>query len=220
MAAIPPLGASDCEAIREGFLAQPANAISSLGFSVVGVAVYVWAGRASGIERRFRLVLGSAMAAAGVGSFIYHGPQTSRAAEAHDWSLIALVALLGMWVALARTSVVEWLRWTIVGAAVLALIVLSELTGNANAAFVVAVALTVGSDVVMHRRIRRQKGLYAMVGAVGVLAVGAFLVGRTGAALCDPESALQFHAIWHMLAAITVGLYALASEPIRARIPS
>jgi len=50
--------------------------------------------------------------------------------------------------------------------------------------------------------------------AVLGLASAAFLVGRTDAWLCNPESTFQWHAIWHLLSAVAMGLYAYgAIEP-------
>ncbi len=218
MAAIPPLGASDCEAIRDGFLAQPANAISSFAFTAVGAAVLMWAAKATGFERRYRLVLGTTLAVAGVGSFLYHGPQAWGAAEAHDWSLLALVIVVGVTVALAPFVMRASVRWSIVGLAVVASIATSEASGATNAVFVGAIGLTVASDIVAHRGVPRPRGLYASVVVASVLAVGSFVVGRSGGVFCVPDSAMQFHALWHVLAAIAMGLYALASERIRARI--
>jgi hypothetical protein len=50
--------------------------------------------------------------------------------------------------------------------------------------------------------------------AVLALAAAAFLVGRTDAWLCNPESDFQWHAVWHVLSAAAMALYAYgAIEP-------
>ena len=71
------------------------------------------------------------------------------------------------------------------------------------------------------RPANRERG--AKIGTV-MLAGGAIvmLLSRTGGPLCDPESLIQGHAIWHMLAAAGIGLYAVsvsvdALPPGRAR---
>jgi hypothetical protein len=48
---------------------------------------------------------------------------------------------------------------------------------------------------------------------VGVLALGAIvmLLSRTGAPLCFPDAVMQGHAIWHVLAALGIGIYAVAT---------
>ena len=99
------LGGADCERIRSGWLAQPANAISSLIF----VAVGVW------LLGRGRVVPGVAMAAVGVSSFAYHGPQPGWAHLAHNASIVvvaivvlasAIPALIMVWKVAAVWTVV------------------------------------------------------------------------------------------------------------------
>ena len=81
------LGQSDCERIAEGLLAQPANALSSLAYAVVGSCLLVRAGR-----HHSRLAAGGiALVAVGAGSVAYHGPQPSWAEAAHDGSILVLV---------------------------------------------------------------------------------------------------------------------------------
>ena len=48
------LGETDCEQVGAGWLAQPVNALTSLVFSVIGVAVIGWARGVAGIERRLK----------------------------------------------------------------------------------------------------------------------------------------------------------------------
>ena len=37
------------------------------------------------------------------------------------------------------------------------------------------------------------------------------LLSRTGAPLCFPDAVMQGHAIWHVLAAVGIGIYAAAA---------
>jgi hypothetical protein len=87
------LGGADCERIRSGWLAQPANALSSLTYLAVGVWL-LWRSRASEVRRGVLLASGVAMVAVGVGSFAYHGPQPGWAHPAHDASIVALALVL------------------------------------------------------------------------------------------------------------------------------
>jgi hypothetical protein len=88
---VPGLGASDCERITSGFLAQPTNAITSLSFLVAGVWLMAWAIRAT--PRRVEpLVFGASVVATGVGSALYHGPQPVHADVAHDASILVLLS--------------------------------------------------------------------------------------------------------------------------------
>lgn len=79
------LGASDCEALRDGWLAQPVNTLSSLAYIVAGA--YLWHRR-----RDAARAVAVALAAVGVGSVLYHGPGPAGAELAHDGSIVALVA--------------------------------------------------------------------------------------------------------------------------------
>ncbi|HEY8526841.1 MAG TPA: hypothetical protein VIL48_17855 [Acidimicrobiales bacterium] len=84
------LGASDCEALRGGWLGQPANALSSLAYVAAGAFL---------LRRGAPTGPALAVAAAGVGSLLYHGPMPPGAELAHDGSLIALagVGLVVAW---------------------------------------------------------------------------------------------------------------------------
>ena len=59
------LGASDCERVTRGLLAQPTNAITSLGFALAGGWVISRALRSG--RRVEPLVFGASMIATGVG---------------------------------------------------------------------------------------------------------------------------------------------------------
>jgi hypothetical protein len=80
---------SDCERLRSGWLAQPANAISSLAYVAVGIWLLRRSrGRAAGVAG------GVGMIAAGVGSLAYHGPQPTWGHVLHDVAVVALAAVI------------------------------------------------------------------------------------------------------------------------------
>lgn len=85
------LGASDCEAVRPVGLAQPVAATTSLSF-VAGAARMLRPGAVAATERPGRPVYAAFMAAVGLGSWWYHGPQGRGAALAHDGTIAVLVA--------------------------------------------------------------------------------------------------------------------------------
>jgi heme A synthase len=84
------MGASDCERIGQGLLAQPVNALTSLAFVVAGLwIVYRALGSPKG---RARMVLfGTAVVSVGVGSVLYHGPQPAAAQFMHDGTIAIVV---------------------------------------------------------------------------------------------------------------------------------
>lgn len=86
------MGGSDCELVRTAWLAQPANAVSAAAFLAVG-AWLMWFSRRPGVHRASLVAGGAAMAAVGVGSIVYHGPQPGWARPVHDGSIAALIVV-------------------------------------------------------------------------------------------------------------------------------
>jgi hypothetical protein len=78
--------AADCEAITAGFLGQPVNALTTVGFVIAGVLVMV--------RRPERIWVGIALIATGVGSFLFHGPMPAGNEWAHDVTLTWLIVVV------------------------------------------------------------------------------------------------------------------------------
>jgi hypothetical protein len=76
----------DCERIRPGLIAQPANTVSSLAFMVA--AVPIWRG-ATGRHKAWRWVA-AALAFESAGSVAYHGPGGRTSKFMHDVGLLAI----------------------------------------------------------------------------------------------------------------------------------
>lgn len=86
------LGAADCEAISQGFLAQPVAAISSLAF--LGAAGWLARRRpASGPGRTAATTYAGLVALVGAGSVAYHGPQGPAAQVLHDAPIVLVLAM-------------------------------------------------------------------------------------------------------------------------------
>ena len=98
---MPSLGASDCERVTTGLLAQPTNALTSLGFAVAGGWLLARALRRP--ERRVEpIVFGASVVATGIGSLLYHGPQPPYADTAHDLSILFVLSQVVFYEALYR----------------------------------------------------------------------------------------------------------------------
>jgi hypothetical protein len=222
------LAGTDCERAGAGLFAQPVNAVSSLAFLLAGAWVVLLGVRAP--RRRVELaVFGLAVASNAVGGLLFHGFQTQGAMWVHDLCILSVLAFIVVF-DVARLQG-RGTSWTLeVHAAALAAIgaslalvpaatdVLSALLGAAAG---------VGELVEYRHELPaiRTEGLTARraarLGVLVALALGgtAFLVGRSGGWLCRPESAFQWHAVWHVLAATAMGLYAygaMAPHPSRA----
>lgn len=84
---------SDCERLRSGWLAQPANGVSSLTYVAVGLGL-LWGCWQPGARRNVLAAGGAGMIVVGVGSFAFHGPQPDWAHPVHNGSVVALVAAM------------------------------------------------------------------------------------------------------------------------------
>lgn len=159
---MPSLGASDCERVTAGLLAQPVNTITSLGLVLAGGWLIARGLRAP--QRRVEpLMFGASVVATGIGSVLYHGPQPSYADAVHDLSIVAVLSQIALYE--------------------------------------------------LHYR-RRGRPLEPKSFRVALVSIGigaaAFALGRTSSPLCDPDSALQLHGAWHLLAALSLAAYGRA----------
>ena len=182
--------AADCEAIGAGFLGQPINALTTLGFVVAGVIVIV--------RRREMRWIGIGLIATGLGSFLFHGPMPTGNEWAHDVTLAWLVTMVAgwgtRWEKLSRLPTLA-----VIGVLFAVLPVIAD---------PFAVVMTVAAVVSILRRDRSSAAIAPML-LLGAVAVFGRL-GTTGGPLCDPESVLQPHAVWHLGAAAAVAGWALA----------
>jgi hypothetical protein len=210
------IGESDCETIGSGFLAQPINAISSLAFSVIGFAAIWWATRAVGNERAVRIVFGILMILTGAGSVMFHGPQGPGSQFGHDVTFLVtvwFVAVINVAETLRWKRAVGWVVFAVGGLVLSVALVLSP--GLTNVLMVATVIALVLSDVALHRRGRVGTAWYVVSIVAIVVAVAMFLLGRTGAPLCDPGSLFQGHGVWHILGAVALGAYFVATSRSR-----
>lgn len=94
------IGGSDCEALRDGLLAQPTNAVTSAAYVAAGIVVLVR------LPKQDRVGWGGAYAGLlmliGIGSILYHGPQPAGSKLLHDAPIPLLLALIGVLVVLRR----------------------------------------------------------------------------------------------------------------------
>lgn len=219
MTSLAQLGTGDCEAIHQELLKQPVNAWSSLAFAVVGLAVLASARSASGADRTNRVVFGLLLSATGIGSFLFHGPQPDTAHFLHDLTLVAALWFLvvvntaGAFSANRQTAAAVFLG----GVAVLALGLLIS-PGISNALVGIVIILLIASNVVTWTHTGPIRLWHAMAIGVLIAAVALNLAGRTDSPWCDPSTLLQAHAGWHVLAAVFLGLYFMASASTRSGI--
>ena len=181
----------DCERIGTGWLGQPVNSLTSLVFVAAGVII---AGR-----RPERAWVGVAVAATGIGSFLFHGPVPTGSELAHDVSLAWLLAI----VPVVGT---RWDRRLILPGLALIGVFLAVVPSLADPLFI---ALTA---TVLFTLVSRDRS-FATVGPLALLISSAVFgrLGATGWPLCDPDSVFQPHGLWHLGAAAAVTWWALAA---------
>jgi len=210
------LGDSDCEAIDGGLLAQPANALSSLAFTIVGLALIPWALSAPDAERRVRGAVVAGLVLTGIGSLLYHGPQGPGSQFAHDISFLVVLLVIGVADIAAGSGRSMLWSWTVttvlVVTTVVALVAFPTATNLFTGGTLVVVVI---GDILLHRGGHRSQPWYAIAMGAMLVAIGAFVFGRSGAWLCDPSSHLQAHAAWHLVGAIALGSYAVATGAAR-----
>ena len=180
----------DCELITTGFWGQPVNAISSLALVVIGI----------GLLRR-RPVLGWLAVAAGIGSFLYHGPMPSWSEWAHDTTLAGL--LIGLMLETRAVALLRSLTLVGVGFAVFP-------AGAEPVTLLIAVAAAIALVVTRRPRWPRWRRTTISAGTVLLVAGSIGVLSRSGGPLCSPESLVQGHAFWHVGAAIALWLYGSA----------
>lgn len=206
------IGSSDCEELGGGFLAQPVNAITSLFYVAVGLAVVVDALR-RGRPTSDTWVFAALLAAVGLGSVAFHGPQPDGARVMHDLPItLTVLYIVAVDVALLRGGRPS--RWRLFLPAALVAAGITAIDVDAGTALtgigVVAVAIL---EVVIHRRNlrglddRARRRSAFLVVAVGVVAAVTWLLGRTDSPACDPASLVQLHAVWHLLSGIVFALW-------------
>lgn len=198
--------ACDCEALGPGPIRQSANAWSALtlvgaGLWVVGTAV----GRRAGWDR----ALGTAVVASGSAAFAAHASVTAWAYRLDGAAIVALMALL---------TVHEWRPATHPAAALGAGAALAVAAAAIGAPGTNAVSVLLGASVVAAQPARgNHRDLEWAIGAGALLAGGALIraLADSGGPWCAPESLLQGHAAWHLVAAAATLLLVryLRSEP-------
>ncbi len=202
------IGQSDCEAIRDAVVAQPVNTMSSAAYVVAGLWLVLRAIRTGGGDAATQIIYGIAVAGVGVGSVAFHGPMPSSALLIHDAAIVAVFAVIA---ARALGTMLGWTQasWILLSV-VLTLVVgilleLSRAVGLATAAVIAVAGLGLAIHLVRNGGQRPFARPYIRMSLAFVLllaAAGAVNVfGRTGFPLCDPDSVLQGHALWHVLTA-------------------
>ena len=195
------LGADDCERARDGWLAQPSNALSSLAYVVAGGALVRRSLRRGGDA--FAAVYGCAVAADGAGGIAFHGPGGPVGLWVHDVALISTLATMATVnieeLARGRRTAAPAIAVTAVAGAIIAVAPQwSRRIQNVGVGLIAATEMLRGATPS-----RRSTSMVRSL--TPVLALGAagavHAASRTGSRWCDPDAVVQGHAVWHALSA-------------------
>ncbi len=221
----PDVGRGDgfCEAARPGWIRQPANTWSNLGFVIAGLAIAWYAG----VRARLGVTMGAhpGLATAYAVLVVLLGPG-SMAMHATQSDFGGHLDLLSMYLVSGFALAYGLMRFVGRGPAFLAVVfVLAVVAGMAvhlrggsvpvlghagNAAFGVELVVALGLEVALFRRRppAPRQDLWFGVASVGALVV-AFAIWNTGMRghpWCHPNTLLQQHGIWHVLCAVSAYL--------------
>lgn len=204
------LGDTDCESLGDGTLVQPINALTSFAYVVVGVIVAIAAVR-RGREPAPSLLFAGLLAAVGLGSVAFHGPQPTGARLMHDLPILLTALFIAVYDAkLLRPGLTRW-AFPVAAAVGTAVAVVSADAGVAATGVVLVVVAVL--EVVIYRRhlrprVRDRQRRIAIAIIVVIGAGGAsWLLGRTDSPVCDPDGVFQFHGLWHVLSALAFGAW-------------
>lgn len=203
-------GAHFCEAARDGWVKQPANTFSNLGFVVAGLAIAWQAGKhpLGGLATPYACLV------------VFLGP-ASAAMHATQSSLGGRFDLLSMYLVASFAAAYALMRWVRQGRTFfwqlfLLFVAACELVGllgddvpvvqqSGNVAFAVLLAVAITTEVRLHRRDRRTDLRWGAA-ALGTILLAFAIWNVTKTAWCDPHSLAQGHAAWHLLDAVSAYL--------------
>ncbi|CAN5209528.1 hypothetical protein BH18ACT4_BH18ACT4_04760 [soil metagenome] len=197
---------SDCERRRDRYPEEPSNCLSSIAFLPGAAVLAARARRPHCADPTSDRLLALAMAANGIGSAAYHARCTPVSRWLHDWAITSILWLLG-----TGTMKPRWRHHTEVGG--LAAAAAAHAVQPGTAPVVQGLAALSMARTWFGPKQPGQRTVSASSPAVGsallALAGACYVAGRTGSPWCKPDSRLQFHAGWHVLAAAGVTILAL-----------
>ena len=214
-------GGGFCEAPRAGWIRQPVNTWSNVGFVLAGLAVAWYAADRARLGPTLGAHPGLATAYAvlvvllGPASMAMHATQSELGGHLDLLSMF-LVSGFALGYALMRFARRGPRFLAVVFAVAVVVGMAMELRGGSvpvldhagNAAFGVEVIAAISLEVALVRRGSPRQDVWFGVASVGLMAL-AFAIWTTGARdhpWCRPETLLQQHGAWHLLSALAAYL--------------
>lgn len=217
-------GAKFCEAARDGWVKQPSNSFSNLGFVVAGLLIAWWCGRPDRLgdvlpkHPPLPTAYACVVVFLGPASAAMHATQSERGGD---------LDLLSMYLVAAFAAAYALMRWVrqgrvLFGQLFLLFVAACQLIGlydgrvpvveqPGNVAFSVLLLTAVVVEVRLWRRAGRTAGeprtdLRWGAASLATILVAFAIWNVTKTLWCDPDSWLQGHAAWHVLDAVSAVL--------------
>jgi hypothetical protein len=213
-------GANFCEAARDGFVKQPANTFSNLGFVVAGLLVARRAGRPERLGDALPRYDGLATAyaclvvALGPASAAMHATQTEVGGHLDLLSMYLVASFAAAYALMRRVGQGRLFFWQLFSLFVAGCELVGLYDGEVPVvtyAGNLAFAVLLLTAVVVEVRLWRSAGASRTDLRWGVAALGTILLAFaiwnvTRTLWCDPRSLVQGHAVWHLLDAVAAYL--------------
>lgn len=207
-----------CEADRGGWVRQPANTLSSLGFLIAAAAVLALArrerkldfgssGTASLMRRSAVLpaLYSASLVLIGIGTGFYHA-SLSFVGQTFDvlgmYLLATLFLLYGAMRLIALRERDVFFAYILANVILLWGLILAP--GLRRYVFALLILAVIVMEVLIRRRLDvAARGVYFFA-AIGILAIGfAIWIADITGTVCSPQSLIQGHAIWHVCGAVS-----------------
>ncbi len=190
-------------------MSQGTNTLTSLAFVVAGLAVVAVgpAGRRATLTATRTRLYGATLLLTGAGSIAFHGTLTEFA----GWADLLGASAVPLFAIVHRTSQHDeaLARRYLVSLGVTGLALWLVGTANGRYVLTVLVGSAVFAEIRSIMRYRDQNARYGSRWPAGIALVfgaglWAWYLGRESSSFCQPESAWQWHGIWHLAAALAL----------------
>lgn len=200
-----------CEVAGGAAWGEPSSTVTSLAFVIAGIVLWLTRSRRpdGGARPGVQAAVAVLAVLIGVGSVVQHGPSPWWNPVVHDPPLMALLALVAADGVADLTRRQLRTRWWLVPGAVCAALALWRPGWSAAAQGAVAAAAV---GITLLRAWRRPALRRHLLPGLVLLGLGGAIgtMSRPGWPWCAPDSWLQGHAVWHVLAALAIVVLAPA----------
>jgi ceramidase len=203
-----------CEAPRPGLIKEPANTWSNVGFIIAGLYIswILSTGKFSGNVNSFTRNKFYAIFYPCLVIFLGPGSMAMHASKTHiggffDMLSMYLIAAFITSYAMQRFFGLKWWGFTLIFLTALATCIWANFTycpivfsffGNTAFAFYLVLGSVFEILNIYVKKLRHQtRWAYFALAAI-LVAFAVWNVSQTGDSLCNPDSLLQGHAIWHL----------------------